>query len=104
VAAGILLAVFQAWVGWSLWEAFAVGRSAATQAQGRAAVPAVLSVWRSPGPEGEGQGRTAPQVVPAVLLAVEPAVEGEFDAAAPVVFPGYLLPDDSPEEIRHGRR
>jgi hypothetical protein len=38
-----------------------------------------------------------------VLLSIEPlGTSADFDAEAPVVFPGYLLPDDNREEPAHG--
>lgn len=40
----------------------------------------------------------------AVLISIEPAggvVEADAEIEAPVVFPGYLLPDDHREEAAH---
>jgi hypothetical protein len=38
-----------------------------------------------------------------VLLSIEPVgTSTESDGEAPVVFPGYLLPDDNREEAAHG--
>jgi hypothetical protein len=40
---------------------------------------------------------------PSVLLSIENAGTGaESDPETPVVFPGYLLPDDNHEEAAHG--
>ncbi len=47
--------------------------------------------------------KSLPATTPApILLSIEPAgTAGESDAEAPVVFPGYLLPDDHHEEPVH---
>jgi hypothetical protein len=57
-----------------------------------------------PGDEGSGTWTSAatPSHIPPVLLSVEPSgTGGDSDGETSVVFPGYLLPDDTREEPAH---
>ena len=51
---------------------------------------------------GSTSGRAFSDPLPRVLLSIEPVgTTAESDAEAPVVFPGYLLPEDTHEESAH---
>jgi hypothetical protein len=54
------------------------------------------------GPVGNGPALEWQSALPRVMvLAIEPAGVIDGDADGPVVFPGYLLPDDTFEDVSH---
>jgi hypothetical protein len=71
--------------------------------------PTSLSTLAHPARPGSAAGtdlaetsQTATHLLP-ILLSIEPVgTSAEADVEAPVVFPGYLLPDDNREEPAHG--
>jgi hypothetical protein len=71
--------------------------------------PALLSVSGHPSEPGSDAGtglvetsQSATHLLP-VLLSIEPVgTTADSDVEIPVVFPGYLLPDDNREEPAHG--
>jgi hypothetical protein len=71
--------------------------------------PALLSVSAHPAEPGPATGtglvetsQSATHLLP-VLLSIEPVgTTADSDVETPVVFPGYLLPDDNREEPVHG--
>jgi hypothetical protein len=71
--------------------------------------PALLSVSGHPSESGPDAGtglvetlQSATHLLP-VLLSIEPVgTTADSDVEIPVVFPGYLLPDDNREEPAHG--
>ena len=57
---------------------------------------------RATGEAGIWTSAATPCPIPPVLLSVEPfGTSGDADGETPVVFPGYLLPDDNREEPAH---
>jgi hypothetical protein len=85
---------------WNHWRSTAPGRWFAP-----------VSLVASPHPAKSGSvaatglveiSQTATHLLP-VLLSIEPlGTSADSDVEAPVVFPGYLLPDDNREEPAHG--
>jgi len=61
-----------------------------------------LDGWPGDGGSGIWTSYTTPRSITPVLLSVEPfGASGDADSETPVVFPGYLLPDDTREEPAH---
>jgi hypothetical protein len=51
---------------------------------------------------GADEDWTGPNEAPAISISIEPAATTPVvDAESPVIFPGYLLPDDDSEEPAH---
>jgi hypothetical protein len=107
VAARILLVlvplVGSVGAGWSNWSSRAIGRPVAVTPAGTrdgddraGAVP-----LRASRPD-DASWAGAPGRLPVVVLSIE-SVAGApaSDAEVPIVFPGYVLPDDSLEEPAH---
>jgi hypothetical protein len=99
MAASALLAVCGLGLAWQAWSPGGADRMPG----------AILSwAWAHPGlpaasrgvPRADGRASASP--LPPVLLSIEPVgTTADSDAEAPVVFPGYLLPEDSHEESAH---
>jgi hypothetical protein len=59
-------------------------------------------LFRSEGSAVEARSGRIAAPAPAISISIEPAVLAPYaDAESPVVFPGYLLPDDGCEEPAH---
>jgi hypothetical protein len=86
---GLLLMVAVAWLAPSL----------------RGLGPRLLPYLDRAGSMDPGHGHGAPGVAgfrPTISISIEPAALAPYaDAESPVVFPGYLLPDDGREEPAH---
>ncbi len=70
-------------------------------------VPSAVSLASSPTPQPltvreTGSPSAEPHRPPSISITIEPAATPSIaDVEAPVVFPGYLLPDDEREETPH---
>jgi hypothetical protein len=101
VVGSAFLALFSCVLVWNYWSSVVSSRPGSSVFSSVSGDLARFAV--SPHPPLQSEGYWGPVSSPApVLLSIEPlGTTADSDSDPPVVFPGYLLPDDNHEEPAH---
>jgi hypothetical protein len=103
VAACAFLTLVLIGLAWKIWCSNRISRLLAADAATTAAAPGLDDAVPGAGnPPAWNQVAGSVLSNPRVLLSIEPVGStADSDTETPVVFPGYLLPDDNHEEPAH---